>query len=216
MTEILKFNAESREKSGTGSSRELRRNGKIPGIVYGNNEKELQIALPLNQFNTEYQKGSFRTKLVELTLNGKNITVIPKEVQVHKVTDIPQHVDFIRVSKDTTVKIAVSVRIINEDKAPGIKRGGVVNIVHRNIDLLCHPSNIPHHIELDISGLEIGHSLHINDVKLPEGVVPADKSNFTVVSIAGRTAEDEKATEAATTEAAAAPAAKSAKAADKK
>lgn len=197
MTEVVKFTVESRESVGTGAARAHRRAGMLPGIIYGGKDAGQKIVLSLKEFNREYQKGSFHTKLVELVHGGKAITALPKAIQLHPVTDIPEHVDFLRVGKDTTVRIFINIKIINEDKSIGIKKGGIVNIVHRAIEFACHPSNIPHHIEIDVGGLDIGQNVHINDILLPEGVTPVDQTNFTIVSVMGRVAEEEKKTEAA-------------------
>jgi len=206
MTEVVKFTVESRETVGTGAARAHRRAGMLPGIIYGGKDAGQKIVLSLKEFNREYQKGSFHTKLVELVHGGKAITALPKAIQLHPVTDIPEHVDFLRVGKDTTVRIFINIKVINEDKSIGIKKGGIVNIVHRAIEFACHPSNIPHNIEIDVGGLDIGQNVHINDILLPKGVTPVDQSNFTIVSVMGRAAEEEKPAEvtaAATTDAAA-------------
>lgn len=200
MTEIVKFNIESKEKAGKSSAKQLRKLGQVPATIYGEDKAPEMFSLSLNEFVKEYQKGGIRTRLAELDLAGKKISAIVKEVQLHPVSDAPLHIDFLRVGKDTTVKVAVPVRISNEDKAPGVKKGGIVNLVHRKIDLVCHPSKVPAQIEVSIEGMEIGQNVHINDIKLAEGVAPLDSSNFTVLSIMGRT-EDE-ATPAATAAAA--------------
>lgn len=207
MTDFVKFEAVARDNSGKGAARALRRDGRIPAIIYGGSEKTVMVSLPMKELNVELNKGGFRTKLVELTLNGKQLTVLPKELQKHPVTDAPEHLDFLRIGKDTIVVVAVPVKIINEDKSIGIKKGGIVNLVHRTFDFQCHPTKIPHFIEVDVSGLDIGGNLHISDLKLPEGVVPVDKTNFTVVSLAMRVEEKEPEAVAAEAAEGAAPAA---------
>lgn len=198
MTEVVKLNAEIREGSGKGVVRSLKRNGKIPGIIYSDrHEASTMIVLPFIKFNTEFQKGGLKSKLVELTLNGKAITAIAKDIQIHPVTDRPEHVDFKKVDRDTVIRVFVPVKIINEDKAPGVKKGGVVNLVHRNIEVVCHPTNIPQSITIDVFGMEIGANKHMYDIKLPEGVASVDKTNFTVISIVGRMEEKEETTAAA-------------------
>lgn len=189
MTDFVKFEAATRDDSGKGAARALRRDGRIPAIIYGGTEKPIMVSLPMKELNVEINKGGFRTKLVELTLNGKQITVLPKELQKHPVTDSPEHLDFLRVGKDTIVVVAVPVKIINEDKSIGIKKGGIINLVHRTFDFECHPTNIPHYIEVDVGSLDIGGALHINDITLPKGVAPVDKTNFTVASLALRVEE---------------------------
>jgi large subunit ribosomal protein L25 len=197
MTDIIKFSAEPKSSAGTGSSRAARRDNRVPAVVYGGNAAPEMVSLLRNEFIKEYQKGSINTKLIELDVAGRKFTVLSKEVQMDPVSDMPIHVDFLRVDKDTKIKVSVALRVINEEKSPGIKRGGVMNIVNRHIDFMCSPFNIPHHIEIDIAELEIGQNIHISDVKLSEGVEPVDSSNFTVLSIAGRTEESEAAPAAA-------------------
>ncbi|MFI4984218.1 MAG: 50S ribosomal protein L25/general stress protein Ctc [Rickettsiales bacterium] len=218
MTDFVKFEAIARENSGKGAARAIRRDGRIPAIIYGGSENAVMVSLPMKELNVEINKGGFRTKLVELTLNGKQITVLPKELQKHPVTDAPEHLDFLRVGKDTIVVVAVPMKVVNEDKSIGIKKGGIVNLVHRTFDFECHPTNIPHAIEVDVSNLDIGGNLHINDITLPKGITPVDKTNFTVASLNLRAEEKEPEagavdTAAATPAAGAAPAA--APAADK-
>jgi large subunit ribosomal protein L25 len=191
MTEVIKFSAEIKSGVGRGAARTLRREGKLPAVVYGGSEAPEMVALSVNEFIKEYQKGGIKTRPVELRAGTKTISAITKDIQINPVTDVPVHVDFLRVGKDTVVNVAVTIRVINEDKSPGVKKGGIANIVSRKIQFLCHPSNIPHHIEIDLAGLEIGHIVHINDIKLPEGVKPADSSNFTLLTIIGRTEEGE-------------------------
>lgn len=207
MTELVRFNAELKEKEGKGSSRAFRRDNKIPAIIYGEKEENIMVAIPLNKFRSEYEKGNLKTKLVEIDLGKQVITAIPKDIQFHPVTDFPIHVDFRRVNKDTILQMEIRIKIINEDKSPGVKKGGVLNLVHRSISMLCDPARIPHFIEVDIAGLEIGKNLHISNIKLPEGVEPVDKSNFTLVSIVGRAADEPETPVAAATADGAAPAA---------
>ncbi len=207
MTETLRFEANIKEAAGKGSARAARRAGLVPCIMYGGKEGQLMFNLHANKLDAEIKKGGFRTRLVEIVVGGKTITTLPKEIQLHPVTDMPEHIDFLRIGKDTLVKVGVTIKVVGEEKSPGVKRGGVVNIVHRTVMFECHPSSIPHHIEVDVSTLEIGHNLHISKIKLPEGVKPVDKADFTVVSITGRTEESDQPAVAATTETTAAPAA---------
>ncbi len=193
MTEVVKFDAEIKQNAGTGAACAIRLAGNVPAILYGAGEGELMLSVSLKELEREYLKGGFRTKYIELKVGNEVINAIPKMVQLHPVSDKPIHVDFLRVNKNTTVKIAVTIKVINEDKSPGVKKGGLINLVHRTMDLLCHPTNIPSHIDIDVAGMEIGQNVHIEQVKLPTGVAPFDKSNFTILSIAGRAAEEEKA-----------------------
>lgn len=194
MSETVRFNAELKQNVGKGHSRMLRTAGKIPAIIYGDNAPCQMVVIMQKEFLKEYLKGGIKSKFIELDVNGSLIGVIPKDVQIHPVTDMPIHIDFLKVGQNTLINVAVSIRVINEDKSPGIKKGGIANIVSRNVIFNCHPSNIPHHIDIDLSDLEIGHNVHIQDVKLPQGIQPVDKTNFTLVSIIGRAADEEKAT----------------------
>lgn len=207
MTEVVKFSAEIKQGTGRGASRALRRDGRLPAVIYGGSDEPEMVSLSLNEFTKEYQKGGIKTRPVEIAAGKKTISAITKVIQTHPVTDVPVHIDFLRIGKDTVVNVDITIRVINEDKSPGVKKGGIANIVSRKVAFLCHPSSIPHHIEIDLADLEIGHIVHINDIKLPEGVKPADKSNFTLLTIIGRTEEVEAAATPAEGAAPAAPAA---------
>jgi large subunit ribosomal protein L25 len=204
-----------RELSGKGAARSLRREGKIPGIVYGKGQEGVRISLPLKEVAMEYAKGRFRSRLVELKFSDKSIKALPKDLQFNPVTDMIEHVDFIKVEAGTPLRVQIPVKISGQERSIGIKRGGVLNIVRHEIEFLCAPESIPTHIEINIQSVDIGHSVHINDIELPEGVTPAIKRNFTIATIAGRGKAEEEtpaaAAAAAATPAAAAPAAAAAK-----
>ena len=184
------FNAEIKKGTGKGVARELRRNNRIPAIVYGGRE-EVMLSLIAGDFFKEYKKGNILSKIVELNFGNKKITAITRDVQIDPVTDFPEHVDFQEVDQSTEIKVAVHVRILNDDKCPGIKKGGVMNVAQRAISFYCHPASIPVHIDIDVAGLEIGQSIHINDIKLPTKIRPVDCNNFVILSISGRSEEKE-------------------------
>lgn len=190
MTE-LKLIGEERNESGTGSARALRKEGKIPAVIYGSNENHM-ITLFYKDFLKEYQKGNLLAKLLDIELGKKTLKVISRDVQIDPVTDNPIHVDFQLIKEDVLIKVAVRVKVINKDKSPGIKRGGILNVVRKYISLNGIPKNIPEYLEIDISGFEIGRNVHINDIVLPVGVLPVNKDNFTVLTIAGRVEEKEE------------------------
>ncbi len=196
MAESIKIKAELKESNGKGIARALRREGRVPAIIYGGSHKEMMISLAKNEFIKEYNKGNIQSKLFEIELANETITAIPRHVQVDPVTDFPIHADFQEVSKDTTVKVSVNVKVINEEKSPGIKRGGVLNVAFRSITVYCHPTNIPENLIVDVLTLEIGKNIHINDIELPKGVTPLDKTNFVVASISGRSESAEAETSA--------------------
>ena len=196
--------ATTRANTGKGVARALRREGKLPGVIYGKGQSPQGIALSAKELTLEYQKGRFRSRLVDITLDGKNIQVLPKDLQFNPVTDQIEHVDFIKVEKGVMIRVAVPVKFIGQDKSLGIKRGGVLNVVRHEIEFECTPENIPTHIEVNIQALDIGNNIHISDITLPKGAVPTIKRNFTIAAVAGRSTADEEVKPA--TDAAAVPA----------
>lgn len=213
---IAALPAAFRELSGKGAARSLRREGKIPGILYGKGQEGVRISLPLKEVAMEYAKGRFRSRLVELKFPDKSIKALPKDLQFNPVTDMIEHVDFIKVEAGTPLRVQIPVKISGQERSLGIKRGGVLNIVRHEIEFLCAPESIPTHIEINIQSVDIGHSVHINDIELPEGVTPAIKRNFTIATIAGRGKAEEESPAAAAAAAAAAPDAAAKKEAPKK
>jgi large subunit ribosomal protein L25 len=182
---------EEKKGSGTGNSRALRREGKLPAIIYGFDENHM-ISLIYKDFLKEYHKGNLLSKLVNIKLGTKSLKVIPRHVQIDPVSDAPIHVDFQLIKDSVPIKVDVRVKVINQDKSPGMKKGGILNVVKKYISLNCIPKNIPGYLEIDISGFEIGKNIHINDLELPKGVIPVDKSNFTILTIAGRVEEKDE------------------------
>lgn len=203
--QVIALKAGTREKAGKGDARALRREGNIPAIIYGGKKGEQSIFINAKDFVREYGKGNFTSKLVDITVGKDTIRVLPRDVQVDPVSDFPLHADFMRLEKDSQVLVKVKVRFINADKSPGIKRGGVLNIVRRYVDFICDVEHIPETITVDLAGASIGQSIHISHIELPKGARPAiTDRDFTVATIAGRGGKDEEETAAAS---AAAPAA---------
>lgn len=196
---------EKRTGHGKGAARALRRIEMVPAIVYSKGNEPLSIALPYKELFLQYKKGRFQSRLVELNVAGEKLRALPQDVQTHPVTDKIEHVDFIRVEKGEVLRVNIPVKFLNQDKCVGIKRGGVLNIVRHEIEFFCDPDAIPEQVELDTISLEIGDSVHIEDMQLPKGITPTIKRNFTVATIAGRSSSDEEVTATATD--AAAPAA---------
>ena len=196
MAETITFAAERREGSGTGPARALRRAGKIPAIVYGGHEKPLQVALTFKEVKRQVTTNArFFSSVVELDLDGEKVRVLPREAQLHPVTDDPLHVDFMRAQAGALVAVGVPVRFVNEQQAPGLKRGGVLNVVRREVELLCPADRIPAEVVADLSGLDINESLHISAVQLPEGVRPTiTDRDFTIASIKPPSTEVEEPT----------------------
>ena len=196
MSTIQAISAAVRGRAGKGAAREVRRNGHIPAVIYGEKKEPTLIAIEPKQLIKLISHKSFFTNLLDVELEGAKHRVLPRDVQFDPVTDRPLHVDFQRIGKDSRLHIQVPVIIRNEALSPGLKRGGVLNLVRHEIELICSPDNILHEIVVDVAGLEIGDSVHISAIKLPESVTPSVKErNFTVLTIGAPTtmkAEEEK------------------------
>lgn len=169
MSEALTLPAETRERAGKGASRALRREGRVPAVVYGGNEEPLSIHVEEKELRRQLGTGHFFNSVVEVEVGGNKLRTLPKDVAFHPVTERPLHVDFLRVSKNAKVHVNVPVVFINEEASPGLKKGAVLNIVKHELDLVCEADKIPDDIIIDVTGLEIGDSIHISHVKLPAG-----------------------------------------------
>ncbi len=208
MRETQELRAEPRAGKGKGPAYQARLKGMVPGVVYGGDAEPQNVSVDYRTLERHYQTGSFTTSLVMLDIAGTKTRVIPREVQIDPVTDRPVHVDFMRLGEGAKVRLAIPVHFRNQGESPGLKKGGVLNIVRHEIELLCPAENIPEEIVIDLTGMDIHDSVHIEDVKLPEGVKPIIRGrDFTVCSIVAPTSviEEQKAAAAA---AAAAPAAR--------
>ena len=183
--ETYELKAETRERVGKGSSRELRRNGLIPAVIYGDKQAPVSIALSTKEVTQRIHAGGFKTTVATIDVNGEKIKVLPKDFQLDPVRDFTMHVDFLRVSGDTHVVVEVPVHFVNEEKSPGIKAGGVLNVVRHAVELHALAGNIPEFITADLAGLKVGDGIHISHVKLPKGTSPviADR-DFTIATIA--------------------------------
>ncbi|CAD7024104.1 50S ribosomal protein L25 [Pseudorhizobium endolithicum] len=181
--ESYELKAEARERVGKGSARELRRNGFIPAVIYGDKQPPISIALSTNEVTKRIHAGGFMTTIATIDVGGKKYQVLPKDYQLDPVRDFTMHVDFLRVSKDTEVTVEVPVHFINEDKS-GIKIGGVLNVVRHTVEFQCPADAIPDSITVDLAGHKIGDSLHISHVTLPKGVKPViTDRDFTIATI---------------------------------
>ncbi|MDF1634678.1 50S ribosomal protein L25/general stress protein Ctc [Mycoplana sp. MJR14] len=185
--------AETRERVGKGSSRELRRNGLIPAVIYGDKKAPLSIALSTKEVTQRIHAGGFMTTVATIDVNGEKISVLPKDYQLDPVRDFTMHVDFLRVSASSRVTVQVPVHFVNEEKSPGIKMGGMLNIVRHDVELHCPANDIPEFLTVDLDGLKIGDSIHISHIKLPKNTTPviADR-DFTVATIVGTAAAKEE------------------------
>ena len=179
------FQAERRERSGKGPARQLRREHKIPAIVYGGHGEPMRIAMPLKEIKRELATNPrFYSTVFELDFDGERLKVLPREAQLHPVSDDPLHVDFLRAEAGSYIHVEVPVRFVHEDQCPGIKRGGVLNVVRRTVELACPADAIPGELLVDLTGREIHDSIHISHVTLPEGVRPTiTDRDFTICSI---------------------------------
>ena len=187
--ESYELKAEAREGVGKGSARLVRRNGKIPAVIYGDKQPPLPIAVDYKELYYKIHGGGFMTTIATIDVGGKKVQVLPKDYQLDPVRDVPLHVDFLRVGKDTIVTVSIPVHFENEEKSPGIKRGGVLNVVRHEVEFTVPANAIPEFITVDLAGLEIGASVHISHIKLPEGVKPVIQDrDFTVATVAGSSA----------------------------
>ncbi|MFN8700518.1 MAG: 50S ribosomal protein L25/general stress protein Ctc [Rhodospirillales bacterium] len=206
MSTAIKLAATARERAGKGAARAVRREGRVPAVIYGDKTAPVMISLDPRDIMREASKAGFFTRLYDVEVDGKAHRVLPRDIQFHPVNDKPEHVDFHRVGETTRVRVEVPVKLENLEKSPGVKRGGVVNLVRHAIEVWAMPGNIPSRIVIDMAGLDIGDSIHIEAIKLPEGVKPTIARNFTVVALrAPSVSKVEEKTE--TVAAAAAPAA---------
>ena len=169
MSDQLTLSAETRNGAGKGASRELRRQNRVPAVIYGNKQEPELIHVEEKALIKLLMTGHFSNSVVEIELGGKKQITIPKDVAFHPVSDRPLHVDFLRIVKGAKVDVEVPVIFVNEDASPGLKRGGVLNIVRHELELICDNDKIPDDIQIDVSGFDIGDSIHISNVKLPKG-----------------------------------------------
>jgi large subunit ribosomal protein L25 len=184
MSEQLTLSAETRERAGKGASRVLRREGRVPAVVYGNNEDPLSIHLEEKLLVKALSTGHFMNSVVMIDAGGAPVRTLPKDVQFHPVTDRPLHVDFLRISEHAKVTVAVPIHFIDEDKSKGLKKGGVLNAVRHELELVCDAAEIPEEVEISLAGMDIGDSLHISAVTLPKGTESAiTDRDFTIATI---------------------------------
>jgi large subunit ribosomal protein L25 len=220
MSAVISVSAQLRERAGKGAARSTRRAGRVPAVIYGEKQEATLISVDPKELDRLVHKKAFFASLLDIDLAGKKHRVLPRDVQFNPVTDVIEHLDFQRIGKDTKIHVNVPVVVKNEAAAPGIKRGGVLNLVRHEIPFTCSPENIPQQIVVDLTGLDIGASIHISSIELPQGATPnLRERDFTVVTIgapSGLKAEAEAAPAAAAAPAAgaaaktAAPAAKAA------
>ena len=184
MSDALTLSAETRERAGKGASRAHRREGRVPAVVYGNKQQPLSIHVEEKALIRALSSGHFMNSVVMIEGVGEAVRTLPKDVQFHPVTDRPLHIDFLRIGEHSKVTVAVPVVFANDEASPGLKRGGVLNIVRHELELVCDAAEIPEQITIDLTGLEVGDTIHASAVKLPQSVVMAiEDRDFTIATI---------------------------------
>ncbi len=185
MVDTPVIDAAVREGVGKGASRAVRRQGRVPAVIYGDKKEPETISVPRKELELMMQTGSFLSTLFIVNVDGKKTQVIPRDLQLDPVRDFPIHVDFLRLGKGATVTVEISVNFLNEEESPGLKRGGVLNVVRYSIEVNCPADAIPESFDADLTGLDLGDSIHISAINLPDGVEPTiTDRDFTVATIA--------------------------------
>lgn len=193
MSKDIELNVEVRPRIGKGGAREARRNGLVPGVLYGGGQDPVAITLKKNELVKAINSGKFRGNTVTLIHEGKKQLVIPQDIQFHPVSDQAQHVDLYRVKSDQVISIEVAVRFTNEDASPGLKKGGTLNVVRHTVELNVRADQIPEFLEADLTGLEVGDNVKISNIALPGDAAPTIQDrDFTIATIAGRGGAVEK------------------------
>ena len=184
MSDALTLPAETRERAGKGASRALRREGRVPAVIYGGKEEPTMIHVEAKELIRQLDSGHFMNSIVSIEVGGKSVRTLPKDVALHPVTDRPEHVDFFRLAKGGTIEVSVPVVFANEEESPGLKKGGVLNVVRHELELVCEADKIPGEIEISVEGKEVGDSIHISEVTLPEGSESAiTDRDFTIATL---------------------------------
>jgi large subunit ribosomal protein L25 len=200
MPEILSLSAAPRPRTGKGATRAMRRAGRVPAIVYGDGEEPVAISLEPRELARMLARPGLFATLVDINVNGASLRTLPRDVQYHPVSDAPLHVDFMRIGAGAQVTVTVPVVFINHERSGGLRRGGILNIVRHGIEMVCSVDNIPDRLVVDLDGLDIGDSIHIGAVTMPEGARPViQERDFTIASIAASSAVREEAAQAAAT-----------------
>ena len=183
--ETIEIKAEARSQVGKGSARAARRAGLVPAVIYGNKQTPITITLKANEWRQLMHKSGIFSQLINIELDNEKHFVLPRDIQHHPVSEEAEHVDFLRVTKNATVAVGINVEFLNEDLCTGIKLGGILNVVRSQVELNCPAISIPEKITVDLTGLNVGHTIHISSIELPEGCTPTiTDRDFTVATIA--------------------------------
>ncbi|WP_420140903.1 50S ribosomal protein L25/general stress protein Ctc [Sphingomonas sp.] len=183
MSDTLTLSATARERAGKGASRALRLEGRVPAVVYGNKQEPLSITVEEKALVKALNTGHFMNSVVMIDGVGQAIRTLPKDVQFHPVTDRPLHVDFLRIGEHSKVHVDVPVVFVDEDQAPGLKRGGVLNVVIHDLGLVVDAAEIPSEITVSLKGIEVGESIHLSNITLPNGATAADEGDVTIATV---------------------------------
>ena len=184
MSDALTLPAEARERAGKGASRSLRRAGRIPAVIYGGKEEPTTIHVEERLLMRQLGTGHFMNSIVNVEVGGKSVRTLPKDVALDPVTDRPLHVDFFRLARGAKIEVNVPVVFANEEASPGLKKGGVLNVVRHELELVCEADKIPSEIAIDVTGLDIGDSIHISDLTLPQGSESSiSDRDFTIATV---------------------------------
>jgi large subunit ribosomal protein L25 len=210
MATVNELSATARPKAGKGAARAVRREGRVPGVIYGDSKEPLTIALDFKELRQKIYAGHFLTTVCNLDVDGTKHRVIPRDFQLDPVKDHPLHVDFLRLGEGAQVRVRVPIHVLNADAAPGIKRGGTVNIVTHTIAVQCPADDIPQSFDVDLTGLEINYSRHLSDIHVPANVRVLEQGDITLVTIVPPSGYAEEMKQAAEAAAAAATAAQAA------
>lgn len=194
MVNFLTLNGSIRKDLGSANTNRLRKEGFIPAVIYGDNgDENIYISVSKRSFDKEYLKGAIQIRPIELDVDGKKYKILTYQIDLDPVTDLPRHIDFINMEGKKEVKAYVPTSFLGREKSPGIKKGGFLNVLKRKIQFYVDPMNIPASVEIIVSNMHIGDKIKINDITLPAGTKPVDKTNFNVCTITGRgksTSED--------------------------
>jgi large subunit ribosomal protein L25 len=185
MSDIKQIKAVARDRAGKGAARAVRRQGQVPAVIYGGGQAAEAIALDFNLTKQLIFAGHFLTTVFEIDVDGKTTRAIPRDYQLDPVRDFPVHIDFLRLSAGQMIKVVVPVHVVGQENSPGVKRGGTLQIVEHSVELLVPSDAIPDHVEASVANLDIGSSIHLNDITLPNGAKATSAENVTLVTVTG-------------------------------
>ena len=190
MSEVKQIKAVARDRAGKGAARAVRRQGQVPAVIYGGGEAATPIAVDFNQTKQLIFAGHFLTTVFEIDVDGRKTRAIPRDYQLDPVRDFPMHIDFLRLSAGQMIKVVVPMHVVGQENSPGVKRGGTLQIVEHSVELLVPSDAIPDYIEASVANLNIGDSIHLADIALPNGAKATSTENVTLVTVSGMKEEE--------------------------